>query len=289
MGLAGPVRRLIRRGKGDLVLWWSDVGCATDDTMAAHAAAAGQFGRPTGNGVRSPSPPRWLHGERHLSSRGGWLRAAVLGADDGIVSTASLIIGVAASNASRSATLTAGVAGLVAGAMSMATGEYVSVASQRDVEQADMNRERVELAADPEAELAELAGVYEQRGLDTQLARQVAAELTAGGRVFETHLRDELGLSAHHLARPVQASLTSALSFALGALIPLLAFLAAPSAWRVPIVAGTSLGGLIALGTVGAAAGGAPRARAGWRVLIGGAIAMAITASIGRLAGAVGL
>ena len=257
--------------------------------MAARAAPPGPPGRQTGTRL----PPRYLphrpHGERHLSSRGGWLRAAVLGADDGIVSTASLIIGVAASNASRSATLTAGLAGLVAGAMSMATGEYVSVASQRDVEQADMNRERTELATAPEAELAELTRIYEQRGLNPQLAQQVATELTDNGRAFETHVRDELGLSDQHLARPVQASVTSALSFALGALIPLVTLLMAPSTWRVPIVAGSSLGGLLALGIIGAAAGGAPRGRAGRRVLVGGALAMAITAGIGRLAGAAGL
>lgn len=238
---------------------------------------------------RSNTQPGWLHGERHLSSRAGWLRAAVLGADDGIVSTASLIIGVAASNASRAATLTAGLAGLVAGAMSMAAGEYVSVASQRDVERADMDKERAELAAAPEAEFEELVGIYEQRGVSPRLARQVTAELTSSGRVFEAHVRDELGLSEQHLAKPVQASLASALSFALGALIPLIALVLAASAWRVPLVASLSLAGLVGLGMLGAAAGGAPRARAAWRVLVGGALAMAITAAIGRLVGATGL
>ena len=228
------------------------------------------------------------HGERHLAGRAGWLRAAVLGADDGIVSTASLVLGVAASSASRSAILTAGLAGLVAGAMSMAAGEYVSVSSQRDAERADLGRERLELATDAGAELSELASIYEQRGLRAELALEVAEELSKGDRLA-AHMRDELGLSADLLARPVQAAVTSAGSFALGALVPIVMLVLAPTALRAALVAAVSLAALALLGAASAAVGGAPRTRAASRVLIGGAAAMGATAVIGGLVGAVGV
>lgn len=226
------------------------------------------------------------HKEIHRTHRIGWLRAAVLGANDGIVSTASLIIGVAASSATRSGVLIAGVAGLVAGAMSMAAGEYVSVSSQADTEAADLGRERRELRDDPERELEELRLVYESRGLDTELAHRVAEGLTAHD-ALGAHARDELGISDTTAARPVQAAFTSAGTFAAGAALPLIAAVTATGATQIVIVAVTALVFLAALGAVGAKAGGAPLLRAAARVTFWGALAMAVTALIGAAFGAV--
>ncbi len=222
--------------------------------------------------------------ERHQSARAVWLRAAVLGADDAIVSTASLMIGVAASSAGRPAILVAGIAGLVAGSMSMAVGEYVSVSSQRDAERADIEGEKEELAANPEAELFELATIYRERGLDQDLAMQVAMQLSAKDRLG-SHLRDELGINAASLAKPLQAAWISALSFALFAIIPILGLLVAPASLRMPTIAALSLVSLAALGAFGAHLGGAPLSRAALRVSLGGALAMFVTAAIGRLLG----
>jgi VIT1/CCC1 family predicted Fe2+/Mn2+ transporter len=211
----------------------------------------------------------------------------VLGANDGIVSTASLVVGVAASDASRGAVLTAGIAGLVAGAMSMAAGEYVSVSSQRDAEHADLRREAWELERFPDAELAELTAIYEDRGLSPHLARAVAEELSEGDRLA-VHARDELGLTEVGAARPVLAATTSAVSFSVGAAVPVLAAIVPGAAGAVLIVV-LSLIALAALGAVSAALGGAPRRPASVRVLLGGAAAMAATAAIGGLVGATGL
>ena len=230
--------------------------------------------------------PRSTHPELHRTERIGWLRAAVLGANDGIVSTASLMVGVAAASAGSGALLLTGVAGLVAGAMSMAAGEYVSVSSQSDTEQADLVRERAELVASPESELRELASIYATRGLTPELATQVAQQLMAHDAVG-AHARDELGISAAVSARPVQAALTSAATFAAGAALPLLTAVLAPAAQLVPLLAGTSLVFLTALGAVAARAGGAPMFKAALRVAFWGALAMAITAGVGRLFGAV--
>lgn len=227
-----------------------------------------------------------LHPERHLVGRIGWLRAAVLGANDGIVSTASLIVGVAAAAATRNEVLIAGVAGLVAGAMSMAAGEYVSVSSQSDTEQADLTRERRELADDPALELAELTQIYVERGVDEALAGQVARQLTAKG-ALEAHARDELGISEITTARPVQAALTSAATFAVGATMPLLMVVVSPAGMLVPLVSAASLGFLALLGAVGANAGGAGVLRATARVTFWGALAMVLTAGIGKLFGTV--
>jgi VIT1/CCC1 family predicted Fe2+/Mn2+ transporter len=216
----------------------------------------------------------------------GWLRAAVLGANDGIVSTASLVIGVAAADTGRSAVLVAGMAGLVAGALSMAAGEYVSVSSQSDTEAADLARERRELAEAPEAELTELAGIYEARGLDPVLARQVAEQLTRSDGLA-THAREELGISELTTARPVQAALASAGTFAVGAALPLITAAIAGDSIRIWLVAAMSLGFLALLGVVGARAGGAPVKRAALRVLLWGALAMAVTAAIGAAFGTV--
>ena len=210
----------------------------------------------------------------------------MLGSDDAIVSTASLMIGVAASSASQGAILVAGVAGLVAGAMSMAVGEFVSVSSQRDSERADVARERQELADDPASELKELAGIYRRRGLDADLARQVAEQLSAHDRLG-AHMRDELGIDQASLARPLQAAWISAASFACFALIPIAGLLAAPEAARLPAIAAVSLSALAALGAVGGHLGGAPLLRAALRVTLGGGLAMAVTAAIGRLLGVV--
>ena len=224
------------------------------------------------------------HPERHRTERIGWLRAAVLGANDGIVSTASLVLGVAAAEASRSAVLIAGVAGLVAGAMSMAAGEYVSVSSQADTEAADIGREREELATDAPAELAELTGIYVDRGLTPDLARQVAEQLTAHD-ALAAHARDELGIFAALRARPVQAALASALTFAVGAALPLGIAMLVPERRLTVFV---SVASLVCLGTLGAVAARAGGARA-WvgaaRVMFWGALAMVITAGIGRLFG----
>ncbi|MEO8902071.1 MAG: VIT family protein [Polyangiaceae bacterium] len=227
--------------------------------------------------------------ELHRSRRAGWLRAAVLGADDAIVSTASLLVGVAASSASSASLhslLVTGVAALVAGSMSMAVGEYVSVSSQRDAEQADIEMEERELAGQPQAELIELTLIYVKRGLDKDLAHQVAVQLTEHDKL-SAHLRDELGIDPNALARPLQAAWISALSFGSFALLPILALLLAPSTWRIPAIAALSLLSLAILGALGAHLGGAPRFRAALRVCIGGSLAMLATALIGHLVGGV--
>ena len=224
------------------------------------------------------------HGEIHRSQRAGWLRAAVLGADDAIVSTASLMIGVAASAATKDAILISGIAGLVAGSMSMAVGEYVSVSSQRDAERADIELERSELEGQPRAELDELTMIYVQRGLDKQLARQVAEQLSLQDGLG-AHLRDELGIDPQALARPLEAAWISALSFASFAMLPIAALLVAPASLRMPAIAGLSLLGLGLLGALGAWLGGAPKARAAMRVCLGGGLAMAVTAAIGKILG----
>ncbi len=227
-----------------------------------------------------------LHPENHLVSRIGWLRAAVLGANDGIVSTASLIVGVAAAAAKPSDVLIAGVAGLVAGAMSMAAGEYVSVSSQADTEHADLARERKELSADSAAEHEELADIYVRRGVEPDLARQVAKQLMAKD-ALAAHAHDELGISEITTARPVQAALTSAATFSVGAAMPLLAVLVSPNSLLVPIVSAASLLFLALLGAIGARAGGANVLRATARVTFWGALAMALTAGIGAMFGTV--
>jgi len=237
-----------------------------------------------GIGRLTMKPPRTL--ERHYSQRIGWLRAAVLGANDGILSTASLLVGVAAANASRSSILVAGVAGLAAGAMSMAAGEYVSVSSQADTEQADLARERGELRSAPAAELEELRQIYVGRGLDPELALKVAQQLMERD-ALGAHARDELGLSAVHTARPVQAALASAATFSVGAALPLILAALVPAARIVFAVPIGSLLSLAALGAVSAEAGGAHRGRAVLRVMFWGALAMALTAAIGRLFGTV--
>jgi VIT1/CCC1 family predicted Fe2+/Mn2+ transporter len=224
--------------------------------------------------------------EVHLSHRSNWLRAAVLGANDGILSTASLVLGVAASGASGAAIVTAGIAGLVAGALSMAAGEYVSVSSQRDAEQADIRLEERELRRDPPGELRELAEIYEQRGLPSALAGQVAMALSHHG-ALAAHARDELGLSEARLARPFQAAWTSAASFSAGAALPLLVVALAPASARVGAAIAVTLIALGLLGDLGAQLGGAPRRRATVRVIVWGAVAMAITAAIGALVGAI--
>jgi VIT1/CCC1 family predicted Fe2+/Mn2+ transporter len=228
---------------------------------------------------------RSVHLERHRTARIGWLRAAVLGANDGIVSTASLIVGVAASNAGRSEMLVAGVAGLVAGAMSMAAGEYVSVSSQADTEQADVARERGELATQPGFEKRELAAIYVARGLTPALATQVADQLMAHD-ALGAHSRDELGMSDVVSARPVQAGVTSAASFAGGAVLPLVTLLVSPASHVASVVAATSLLCLTVLGAVSARMGGAPVRRASIRVAFWGALAMGVTAAVGLLFGA---
>jgi VIT1/CCC1 family predicted Fe2+/Mn2+ transporter len=224
------------------------------------------------------------HSERHRTHRTGWLRAAVLGANDGIVSTASLILGVAAAGASTQAVLVAGIAGLVAGAMSMAAGEYVSVSSQADTERADLARESKELAANPEQEHAELTAIYVQRGLDHALAAQVATQLTAHD-ALAAHGRDELGISETLAARPVQAALASAATFAIGAALPLLMVLVLPSPALMWGLAASSLLFLALLGFVAARAGGAPVLASVARVSFWGALAMAVTAGVGALFG----
>jgi VIT1/CCC1 family predicted Fe2+/Mn2+ transporter len=225
-----------------------------------------------------------IHPETHLVDRIGWLRAAVLGANDGIVSTASLIVGVAAAASNTSEVLLAGVAGLVAGAMSMAAGEYVSVSSQSDTEAADLARERRELASQPEFERRELADIYVKRGLDADLALKVADQLMAKD-ALGAHARDELGISEVTTARPVQAALTSAATFAVGAALPLAMVLLSPTEWLVPAVSIAALVFLALLGAIGAKAGGANIIRATLRVTFWGAFAMGLTAAIGALVG----
>jgi VIT1/CCC1 family predicted Fe2+/Mn2+ transporter len=229
---------------------------------------------------------RHLHKESHLVERIGWLRAAVLGANDGIISTASLILGVAAAAAGKSDILLAGVAGLVAGAMSMAAGEYVSVSSQSDTEQADLARERRELAEDPEFEKEELAQIYVARGVEVELARQVALQLMAKD-ALGAHARDELGMSEITAARPIQAALTSAATFSMGAAAPLAMVLLSPSSLLIPVVAAGSLLFLAVLGFLGAKTGGAAILPPIIRVTFWGALAMAVTAGIGAVVGTV--
>jgi VIT1/CCC1 family predicted Fe2+/Mn2+ transporter len=225
-----------------------------------------------------------IHKENHLVQRIGWLRAAVLGANDGIVSTASLIVGVASASVAQNEILIAGIAGTVAGAMSMAAGEYVSVSSQSDTEQSDLARERKELETQPEAELEELTQIYIQRGLDRDLARQVSIQLTKND-ALGAHARDELGISEITAARPIQAAFTSAATFAVGAALPLLLVLFCPPSLLIPVISVTSLAFLALLGAIGAKAGGANILKATTRVTFWGALAMALTAGIGVIFG----
>jgi len=227
---------------------------------------------------------RWRHREGHYVDRVGWLRAAVLGANDGVLSVASLVTGVAAAQADRHGVLIAGVAGWLAGAMSMAAGEYVSVSSQADSEKADLARETAELRDMPEAELDELTGIYVGRGLEPGLAREVARQLTAKD-ALEAHARDELGISESTQARPVQAALASAGAFSIGSILPLAVTLFAPLPWMVPSVILASLAFLAALGIVGARTGGSDAWRGTLRVVIWGAAAMLVTAGVGKLFG----
>lgn len=224
------------------------------------------------------------HFEAHMVHRIGWLRAAVLGANDGLVSTASLVVGVASAGSGQSAILIAGLAGLVAGSMSMAAGEYVSVSSQADAERADLARERAELADDPQGELEELTAIYFERGLDQDLARRVAEQLTAKD-ALAAHARDELGISETIAARPIQAALVSALTFAVGAIVPVLVASLAPQGQAGLLVAIAAMLGLAVFGALGAAAGGASAMRGIVRVTFWGAIAMASTAAIGAMFG----
>jgi vacuolar iron transporter family protein len=248
------------------------------------------FGTVTAAGSKSPgrqgakNVPK--QPERHYAERIGWLRAAVLGANDGIVSTASLIVGVAASNAARNDVLIAGIAGIVAGAMSMAAGEYVSVSSQADTEAADLARERVELETDIDYERQELTTIYVKRGLEPALAREVAIQLMAHD-ALGAHARDELGLTEVHTARPIQAALASAVTFAVGAALPLVLTWLSPSTLTVPMVSIGSLLFLALLGGVAARVGGANVVTGVGRVALWGALAMAATAAVGRIFGAV--
>lgn len=236
---------------------------------------------------RSQLPPdHHHHSEEHRSHRSGWVRAAVLGANDGIVSTAALIVGVASSDASYGAVRTAGIAALVAGAMSMAVGEYVSVASQRDIEEADLRMERQALAEHPRAELAELTEIWRGRGLEPALAAEVARQLTDAD-ALAAHARDELGLTEVATARPVQAAVTSAIAFSVGALLPLVVFLVLPPAGRTALVMAGAVGALALLGAAGATLGGAPRLRATTRVAVLSAAAMGFTMLVGEVIGAV--
>jgi vacuolar iron transporter family protein len=235
---------------------------------------------------RSAESSATKHGEHHRTDRIGWLRAAVLGANDGIVSTASLLVGVASARVETAEMLLTGVAGLVAGAMSMAAGEYVSVSSQADTEHAELERERSELLRNESFEVAELASIYEHRGLTSALAREVAVQLMRHD-ALGAHARDELGISESNLAKPVQAALASAATFAVGASLPLLVAWAAPRPQAVVFIGLSSLLGLAALGALSARAGGAPTLRAVLRVTFWGVIAMGLTAAAGALFGAV--
>jgi VIT1/CCC1 family predicted Fe2+/Mn2+ transporter len=232
----------------------------------------------------SPDP---RHVEGHLSDRVAWLRAAVLGANDGLLSTASLILGVGAATSDRKTILTAGAAALVAGALAMAVGEYSSVSSQRDTELADIAREREELASTPESEKQELAAIYRKRGLTPDLAMQVAEQLSASDDPLVHHMRDELNLDIHALAQPGQAAGVSATSFSLGALIPVLVVVLLPRSARVITTVVLTLVGLVALGAVGAHLGRAPKGRAALRVLVGGVVALLASTLIGKLTGKV--
>jgi VIT1/CCC1 family predicted Fe2+/Mn2+ transporter len=225
-----------------------------------------------------------IHTEGHRTHRIGWLRAAVLGANDGLLSVSSIVVGVAASGTARGGVILAGIAGMVAGAVSMAAGEYVSVSSQADTEKADLAREREELATDPDGELLELTHIYRDRGLDLELARQVAVQLTAHD-ALGAHARDELGITEITSARPVQAALASAASFAAGAALPLLVVLAAPATMLSRMVTGVSLVALAGLGAMAAGAGGAARVPAAVRMTFWGALAMGLTAAVGSLVG----
>lgn len=227
------------------------------------------------------------HQEQHRSGVGGWLRAAVLGANDGIVSIASLVLGVAAAQGGAGAVVTAGVAGLFGGALSMAAGEYVSVSSQRDVELSDLGRERLELIASPEAERRELIDMYTAKGLTPELAEEVADALVAGDDPLRVHAREELNLDPDELARPVQAAVVSAFSFAMGAAVPLAVIVLAPTSMRVPATLGAALVTLALLGAWSARLGRAPEAPAVGRVVLGGALAMGLTYALGAVFGAV--
>jgi vacuolar iron transporter family protein len=230
--------------------------------------------------------PDRLAAERHRGGRAAWLRAAVLGANDGLISTASLMVAVASADSSRSAILVAGVAGLTAGALSMAAGEYVSVSSQRDTELADLELERRELAASPEGEQEELAAIYRQRGLSEQLAAQVAVSMSAHDPLA-AHAREELGIDIRRLARPTQAAVVSATSFAAGAIAPIVVMAAASPSLRIAMTTFVALVALVGLGALGARLGGAPQRPAAVRVLVGGALALLISWAIGRLTGSV--
>lgn len=230
--------------------------------------------------------PDHLAAERHRGGRAAWLRAAVLGANDGLISTAALMVGVAGAEGERSTILVAGIAGLTAGALSMAAGEYVSVSSQRDTERADLERERDELRTDPDLEVAELEQIYERRGLSAELAGRVAVELSRGD-ALAIHARDELGIDVDSLARPVQASVVSALSFMVGAILPIVVVALAPASARVALTMVITIVGLVVLGSIGARLGGAPPGRAALRVFIGGSLALAISLGIGRITGSV--
>ncbi|MFJ9366701.1 VIT family protein [Nocardia sp. NPDC101769] len=245
-----------------------------DDTGAGAADAA----------LPHPHEPH----DESLASRLNWLRAGVLGANDGIVSTAGLVVGVAAASTDSSAILTAGVAGLAAGALSMAVGEYVSVSTQRDSERALLSKEKRELAEEPEYELAELTQIYRAKGLSAETARQVAQELTAHD-AFAAHAEAELGLDPHALTNPWHAALSSAVSFTIGAILPILAILLPPTQWRIPVCFAAVLVALALTGSVSARFGGSNPRRAVLRVVIGGALAMAVTYGIGQLAGISGL
>jgi vacuolar iron transporter family protein len=225
------------------------------------------------------------HGERHLSHRTGWLRAAVLGANDGIVSTAAIIVGVAAADSTGAAILTAGIAGLVAGAASMAAGEYVSVSSQADAERADLALEQSELRRDPVGEREELAGIYRHRGLSPRLADEVAAELSARDDLLAVHARDELGMTALSHARPFQAAGASAASFTAGAGVPLIAVIVSPSSMRIPVTMAATAVALALTGWAAARLGGAPPGRGAVRVVVWGVAAMTLTMAIGNVVG----
>ena len=227
-----------------------------------------------------------MHRELHRTGRFGWLRAAVLGANDGVISVASLVVGVASAGSPQGSILLTGVAGLVAGAMAMAAGEYVSVQSQADTEKADLEKERRELEGDPERELVELTAIYQHRGLDPELASQVAQKLMSSD-ALGTHARDELGITETLRARPIQAALASALSFTVGAVVPIAGAVLAPASRVALVTFATALAALVALGATAAYAGGAPVAKGALRVAFWGALAMAITAGVGRLFGAV--
>lgn len=226
------------------------------------------------------------HSEGHYGHRVGWLRAMVLGANDGIISTAALLLGVAAASSTRSAILTAGMAGLVAGAVSMALGEYVSVSSQRDSERSDIEKERWELANQADHELEELAAIYQAKGLQPALATEVAVQLTEHD-ALAAHLRDELGISEDQLAKPFQAAWSSAIAFSLGAAIPLIATALATKSLRIVTIIAVTMVALIGLGFIGASAGGSRAGRSIARVVIGGAIAMGVTMAVGWAFGAV--